>query len=88
MADTANIDIKHIAKLANLPLTPEEEEIFTPQLQKVLNYISILQKVDTSSVSPTSQVNNLKNVTHADEVRPGLKLDVDYFKVKAIFDND
>jgi len=88
MADTQNIDIKYVAKLANLPLTDEEEKIFAPQLSKILDYFSVLKKVDTSQVLPTSRVNDLKNVTRKDEITKSLKLDTDYFKVKAIFDND
>lgn len=82
------INVSHVAKLANLPITPAEEDKFETQLLAILNYISQLQEVDTSNVLPTSQVTGLTNVTRQDVVEPSLKLDRDYFRVKAIFDND
>ncbi len=82
------MDVKYVAKLANLPLSEEQEKKFGSQLSAILDYVSELQKVDVSGVTPTSQVNNLINVSRKDTVEPSLKLDQDYFKVKAIFDND
>ena len=82
------MDVKHVAKLANLPITDEEEKKFATQLAAILDYISQLQGIDTTGITPTSQVTGLTNVTRNDEVTPSLKLDQDYFKVKAIFDNE
>lgn len=82
------INVKHVAKLANLPLLPEEEEKFANQLSQILDYVSQLQAVDTSNVKPTSQVTGLVNRTRPDTPEVGLKLGIDYFKIKAIFDND
>ncbi|KKQ97792.1 MAG: Glutamyl-tRNA(Gln) amidotransferase subunit A [Candidatus Woesebacteria bacterium GW2011_GWB1_39_12] len=48
--------IKHIAKLANLSLDDKELQIYTRQLASVLNYMEILQEVDTKHVPPTYQV--------------------------------
>ncbi len=78
----------HVAALADLPLQPGEEEKFAKQLAAILDYISQLQKIDTTQVQPTSQVTGLLNVTRSDEIGDCLKLDTDYFKVPAIFDND
>ncbi len=82
------MDVKHVAKLANLPLSEEEEKKFGTQLTAILDYVSELQKVDVSGVTPTNQVNGLINVSREDKIEPSLKLNQDYFKVKAIFDND
>lgn len=84
----AKMDVKHIAKLANLPLTAEEEKTYGPQLQKVLDYVQQLQQVDTSNVSETSQVTGLINVTRKDEVKPCPTLVTDFIKVKAIFEDE
>jgi aspartyl-tRNA(Asn)/glutamyl-tRNA(Gln) amidotransferase subunit C len=82
------INVKHVAKLANLAISPEEEKKFEEQLSQILEYVSQLQSVDTTGVVPTSQVIGLLNKTRPDEIVPGLKLDADYFKVKAIFDHE
>ncbi len=81
------MDIAKIAKLANLTLTPSETTQFSSQLEKIVNYIDILKKVDIANTVPTHQVSGKINATRADEIKPGLKLDIDYFKVPAIFEN-
>lgn len=66
------IDVSHVAKLANLPLTPEEEKKFEKQLSSILTYINKLNEVETKNVEPTSQVTGLENVTREDETQPSL----------------
>ncbi|KKQ51555.1 MAG: Aspartyl/glutamyl-tRNA(Asn/Gln) amidotransferase subunit C, partial [Microgenomates group bacterium GW2011_GWC1_38_12] len=48
--------IKHIAQLANLSLDDKELQTYTQQLASVLNYMEILQDVDTKNITPTYQV--------------------------------
>ena len=36
-------EVKHVAKLANLPLTSEEEEKYSGQLSKILDYVDQLE---------------------------------------------
>lgn len=59
--------VKKVAKLANLPLTPEEEEKYSEQLSKILDYVDQLDSVDTLSVEPTFNVTGLNNVMSEDE---------------------
>lgn len=61
------IDVKRIAQLANLTLTPSEEKEFDEQLSNILSYIEQLNKVYTENVEPTAQVTGLKNVTRNDK---------------------
>ncbi len=61
-------DVKHVAKLAKLKLTPEEEKKLAPQLAKILDYVSHLTKVPTDNVEPTSQVTGLTNILREDEI--------------------
>lgn len=63
---TMNINVTHIAKLANLPLKDEEKVKFEKQLAEVLSYVEQLQTVDTKNVVPTSQVTGLENVLRED----------------------
>lgn len=58
--------VKKVAKLANLSLTSEEEEKFSDQLSKILDYIEELNSVDTSSVQPTFNVIDKANVLRED----------------------
>lgn len=60
------IDVKHVAKLANLALTFEEEQKFEKQLEDILSYFEKLKEADTSGVEETSQVTGLENVTRED----------------------
>ena len=69
------IDVKYVAHLARLHLTPEEERKFGAQLGQVLGYIEKLQQLDVSQVQPTAHAMPLVNVTRPDETRPSLPHD-------------
>lgn len=66
------IDVPHIAKLANLPLKPQEIKKFEKQLSEILSYVEKLKEVDTKNVDITSQVTGLENVTREDKTTPSL----------------
>ncbi len=66
------MDVKYVAHLARLSLTPEEEQKFGAQLGSVLEYIEKLKEVDVSGVEPTAHAFPLVNVTRPDEVRPSM----------------
>jgi len=48
------IDVKYVAHLARLSLTPEEEQKIGAQLGNILGYIEKLKEVDVSGVEPTA----------------------------------
>jgi len=87
-------EVKKIAKLANLKLAENEVGKFQKQLSDVLNYVAVLDELDTSKVKPTSQVTGLENVARADETEPSLSQEEalantkdkynGYFKVSAV----
>jgi len=66
------IDVKYVAHLARLNLTPEEEQTFGAQLSQVLGYIEKLKELDVSQVEPTAHAVPLLNVTRPDEPGPSL----------------
>jgi aspartyl/glutamyl-tRNA(Asn/Gln) amidotransferase C subunit len=66
------IDVLHIAKLANLPVSKEEITKYEKQLTSILSYIEILKKANTTNVKETSQVTELENVTRKDKSFPSL----------------
>lgn len=69
------IDVKYVAHLARLALTPEEEEKFGAQLGQVLGYIEKLNELDVSQVDPTAHAVPMVNITRPDEVRSSLPND-------------
>lgn len=90
------IDVSHVAKLANLPLTPEEKKKFEKQLSETLDYVNKLGEIETKNVEPTSQVTGLENVMREDIATPSLpqkevlknakKTHNGFFKVPPILD--
>jgi len=46
--------VDHVARLAQLSLTPAERELFARQLQEILAYAEKVQALDTVSVEPMS----------------------------------
>lgn len=92
------LNIKHIAKLANLPISEQEEKKLESQLTETLNYVEMLKEIDTKNVEPTAHVTGLENVTRED--KPGQSLTQTqallntknshngFFEVDAILDND
>lgn len=61
-----NQEIKKIARLARINLTPEEECRHAETISAVLDYMKILNEVDTKNIEPTAQVTGLKNVIRED----------------------
>ena len=71
----AEIDIKYVAHLARLHLTPDEEKKLGAQLGHILGYIEKLKELDVTGVEPTAHAVPMVNVTRADEIRPSLPHD-------------
>lgn len=90
------IDVKHVAKLANLALSDSQIKKFEKQLSSVLDHINKLQQVNTEKVEETSQITGLENVVREDvaslerilsqeEVLSGTKSSQNgFFKVKGV----
>ena len=72
---SAQIDVKYVAHLARLALTPEEEKKLADQLGHILEHIEKLKELDVANVEPTAHAVPLVNVTRPDEVRPSLPRD-------------
>lgn len=61
--------------LARLGLTDEEVGQMQAKLVQVLDYINMLEKIDTSQLPPTAQILSHLNVTRPDEVADSLPVD-------------
>ncbi len=72
---TGELDVKYVAHLARLALTPDEEKKLGAQLGHILGYIEKLRELDVSNVEPTAHAVPMVNVTRADEIRPSLAHD-------------
>ena len=60
-------DVEHVAVLARLELSEEDKEKYTQSLNDILEYMEVLNGVDTKNVEPTAHVLSLKNVFREDE---------------------
>ena len=62
--------VKKVAYLARLDITPEEEQQFTTQLNSILDYFEQLSELDTENVPPTTRAIELSNITRPDRLNP------------------
>ena len=62
-------ELKKIAQLARIKLTLDEEKRYAETISVVLDYMKILNEVDTAGVEQTSQVTGLEDVVRFDESR-------------------
>ena len=69
---SAELDVKYVAHLARIALTPDEEKKLGAQLGHILGYIEKLGELDVSQVEPTAHAVPMVNVTRVDEIRPSL----------------
>lgn len=89
-------EIRKVALLARLELTDAEVVAFGSQLSELLDYVAILNEVDTEGVEPMAHAVEQTNVFRDDAPRPPLlredalanapKTDGKFFRVPAILD--
>ncbi len=68
----SDFDIRYVARLARVALTPEEEKKLGNQLGLILGYIDQLKQVNVDGVEPLSHAVPLFNVTRPDIPAPSL----------------
>jgi aspartyl-tRNA(Asn)/glutamyl-tRNA(Gln) amidotransferase subunit C len=88
--------VRHVARLARLELSPADEERLRADMDEMLAYVDKLNELDTSKVVPTSQVGEAGMPLRDDEVtnRPAAEAmlanapsrEHDYFKVPKIIE--
>ena len=89
-------DVANVALLSRLEFGESELETFTGQLDAILEYADVLNKLNVDNVEPTAHVLPLKNVMRADEAKPSLPRELalanapeqedGYFKVPKIME--
>jgi len=65
-------EVIHIAGLANLKLSGQEVKKLQEELGRTLDYVQVLNELDTKKVKPTFQVTGLKNIFRKDKVEASL----------------
>ena len=68
-------DVRHVARLARLDITDDEVDLFTGQLEAVLQHAQDVEALDVADVPPTAHPLPLANVFRDDEPRPGVDRD-------------
>ena len=64
--------VREIASLARLDLTQQETEMFVSQFRDILDYVGILNEVDTENVPPAYLSSANKNIPREDEVEASI----------------
>lgn len=65
-------DVRHLAKLSQIYVTDQQADSLTGQLDNIVDYINMLDELDTDGVEPTFQVTGLQNVWRDDTIQPQL----------------
>ena len=69
-------DIEKIADLAHLEITPEERQLFAPQIAEIVAYVEQLNEIDTSAIEPAlgglTPEGERTQTSRADELQPSL----------------
>lgn len=87
-------DVRHVAQLARLDFSEEEEGQMAEELSQILDYVDKLDELDTSGVPPMSHVLDITNVFRPDEVEeridrgqalePAPEADDEFFQVPKV----
>ena len=77
MSDKAAVQVdeklvREIALLARLDLSQEETEMFVSQFKDILEYVSILNEVDTEDIPPAYLSSPNKSIIREDEIEPSV----------------
>ena len=65
-------ELKYVADLARINLTEKETELFSKQLNNILEYMDKLNQLDTKAVESMSHVLDIFNVFRKDKVKKSL----------------
>jgi len=77
-------EVKHIAKLARLGLTPKEIEKMQKDLSLILDYFNLLKTINISDIEPTfHSISNLESFLRRDEKRMESQEEIDKLRKSA-----
>ena len=88
--------VQKIAHLARLEFNEEKESEMVNSMNRILDWMAVLDKVDTNNVKPLTHMSAEVNILRTDEIREGLthqqglvntpKKDSDYFRVPKVLE--
>ncbi len=61
-------EVSKVSKLARLEIPQDQVEIYANQLEKILEYVTQLEKINTQDIPPTTRAVEVLNVLREDEV--------------------
>jgi aspartyl-tRNA(Asn)/glutamyl-tRNA(Gln) amidotransferase subunit C len=95
-------DVSYVADLANLELTDQERQRMLKDLNSILDYIELLNELDTTNVPPMAQISGAASdekvagplredvlipcLPHADAMKNAPETDGDFFKVPRVIE--
>ena len=90
-------DVSYVADLANLELTNQERQRMLKDLNSILDYIDLLNELDTSNVPPMAQISGdeggylredelIPCLPHADAMKNAPETDGEFFKVPKVIE--
>jgi len=90
--------IEYVAHLGRLDLEPHEVDLYTDQLDRILEYMEKLNQLDTEGIEPTSHAIPVECLLREDRVRDSLDIESslqnaperkgNFFKVPPIIEID
>ncbi len=63
-------DVQHMATLARLDISTQTQELFAGQFADILNYMNVLEQVDTTDVEPMYSPSKHQSVLREDIAKP------------------
>lgn len=89
-------EVKYVANLARLQLDQEETKNLATDMNKILEYMELLNEIDTSDVQPLEHVIDLESrlrkdeakepISHEDALKNAPDADSDYFRVPRVIE--
>jgi aspartyl-tRNA(Asn)/glutamyl-tRNA(Gln) amidotransferase subunit C len=67
--------VRHVSRLARLRLEQKETERLRKELSAILDYMDMLNEVDTKGIEPTFHAHSITNAMRDDEVVPSQSRD-------------
>ncbi len=61
-------DVRKVSKLARLNISEKDINTYSQQLEKILDHIAQLEKIDTEDITPTTRAVEVVNVFRKDVV--------------------
>ena len=72
MTKITSEDVLKVSQLARLEISSDQIDIYAKQIEKILDYIGQLEKIDTTNIAPTTRAVEVLNVFREDMVEESI----------------